>query len=427
MSPTVQVSGSWYYRGVTSANLYGPYLLEADARAAHAQLEAAVKLAKPGVDGQLQAIVSKFGKNAVLVHVKSGSRYKVLETPAKARLEDTGEPAYFYEAEVDGSLWARSQRYMEDGRFELAANQPPTVQPEVVWQHEAIVHCELGEYRLTKDTTDLSLEFSKGHWTLNAYTTATGWAPISGSDAKEPFVLVVDNKLIAANAEAQVALKEYLAEQSLIEHAEWNSQMNMAWHAGRDDGKTHNRKVSVEMLEAYIAATDKKAEEMRKAGNLQDQPYTETRVAIISDGLQAVMDILALSENEDYQLSLQNRLNEAHELLNAPELHDFSRGVVLEAAHQRQKWGAEHDAGKHPTDWLFLLGFLGGKACQAVLAGNKEKALHHCISSAAMLANWHALILSDDMQAFSMRPGILPPAELSEQAPATDPELKGTK
>jgi hypothetical protein len=92
-------------------------------------------------------------------------------------------------------------------------------------------------------------------------------------------------------------------------------------------------------------------------------------------------------------------------LLNAPEIHDFARGVVLEAAHQRDRWKAEHDAGKAPEDWFWLLGYLGGKALDAAKRGDTDKALHHCISSAAALANWHAALSGTDT---SMRPGIDP-------------------
>lgn len=94
-------------------------------------------------------------------------------------------------------------------------------------------------------------------------------------------------------------------------------------------------------------------------------------------------------------------------LINTPELHDFTRAVVLEAAHQRERWGADHDAGKEPADWFWLIGYLAGKALAAALAVDRDKALHHCISSAAALANWHAALLGADTR---MRPGITPPS-----------------
>lgn len=89
-------------------------------------------------------------------------------------------------------------------------------------------------------------------------------------------------------------------------------------------------------------------------------------------------------------------------LINSPELHDFAKGVSLEATHQRERWGSDHDAGKEPQDWFWLVGYLGGKALRAHLDGNTEKALHHTISTAAALCNWHGAING----AHNMRPGI---------------------
>jgi len=100
---------------------------------------------------------------------------------------------------------------------------------------------------------------------------------------------------------------------------------------------------------------------------------------------------------------LEDRVKELEALLNTPELKDFIKAVPLEAAHQRERWGVEHDAGKEPEDWFWLLGYLAGKALAAFKIGDKEKALHHTISSAAVLANWHAAILGKNNE---MRPGI---------------------
>lgn len=93
-------------------------------------------------------------------------------------------------------------------------------------------------------------------------------------------------------------------------------------------------------------------------------------------------------------------------LLNTPELHDFARGVVLEAQHQRERWGSDHDAGKGPLDWFWLIGYLAQKSAHAAIAGDREKALHHTISTAAALANWHAALSGADT---TMRPGIAEP------------------
>jgi hypothetical protein len=91
--------------------------------------------------------------------------------------------------------------------------------------------------------------------------------------------------------------------------------------------------------------------------------------------------------------------------LNTPELVSFRDAVVLEAAHQRERWGSAHDDGKQPHDWFWLVGYLAGKALASHIAGNTEKALHHTISTAAALANWHAAILGKT----NMRPGIMEP------------------
>lgn len=91
--------------------------------------------------------------------------------------------------------------------------------------------------------------------------------------------------------------------------------------------------------------------------------------------------------------------------LNTPELNDFTSGVVSEAQHQRARWGSDHDEGKEPQDWFWLLGFLAGKALKAHASGDADKALHHTISSAAVLANWHSAIMGKT----NMRPGIAEP------------------
>lgn len=93
---------------------------------------------------------------------------------------------------------------------------------------------------------------------------------------------------------------------------------------------------------------------------------------------------------------LRREVKELNERLNTPELCDFSKGVVLEAAHQRQRWSANNDAGKQHSDWFWLVGYLAGKALRAAMIGDTKKALHHCISTAAVLANWHAAITGTD-------------------------------
>ena len=98
----------------------------------------------------------------------------------------------------------------------------------------------------------------------------------------------------------------------------------------------------------------------------------------------------AMEDRSDLEAELE-RLND---LLHNPHTDGFLDSVRIEAAHQRERWGSDHDGDKEPSDWFWLLGYLGGKALAAALSGNKEKALHHTISSGAVLLNWHAQLNS---------------------------------
>lgn len=81
------------------------------------------------------------------------------------------------------------------------------------------------------------------------------------------------------------------------------------------------------------------------------------------------------------------RVAELEALINAPQTADFLEAVRIEAAHQRERWGDEHDARKTPEDWFWTLGFLAGKAIRPEAAPRKR--VHHIIAAAALLANWH--------------------------------------
>lgn len=76
-------------------------------------------------------------------------------------------------------------------------------------------------------------------------------------------------------------------------------------------------------------------------------------------------------------------------LINTPATADFIEAVPLEAAHQIERWGPDHDAGKSPWDWFWTCGYLAGKAAQAALTGDLEKAKHHTVTTAALMLNWH--------------------------------------
>ena len=94
-------------------------------------------------------------------------------------------------------------------------------------------------------------------------------------------------------------------------------------------------------------------------------------------------------------------------LINTPELEDFAKGVMLEAVHQQERWGSDHDSGKTPGDWFWLIGYLAQKAMYAAIADDRDAMLHHAITTGAALANWHLQMIG----ACKMRPGIEPPKE----------------
>lgn len=118
-------------------------------------------------------------------------------------------------------------------------------------------------------------------------------------------------------------------------------------------------------------------------------------------------------------------------LINTPELLDFQKAVLLEAVHQQDRWGSDHDGGKTPEDWFWLISYLSGRAlahhkeaerlstlvsevykendlARLAIEGqidfHREKAVHHCITTAAACANWHMAVVGK----ISMRPGVDP-------------------
>src|SRR3546814_17047990 len=77
-------------------------------------------------------------------------------------------------------------------------------------------------------------------------------------------------------------------------------------------------------------------------------------------------------------------------------MDNFLRAVHIEAAHQVEKWGMANDRAKRPADWFWLVGYLAGKALHSTVAGDNEKALHHCISTSAAHYHWHCSIKGVD-------------------------------
>ncbi|MET3461253.1 hypothetical protein [Variovorax atrisoli] len=82
-------------------------------------------------------------------------------------------------------------------------------------------------------------------------------------------------------------------------------------------------------------------------------------------------------------------------LIGNPHTEEFLSATLYEAAHQRYHFGEAHNREKSAENWFWLIGRLVGKCLRAVITGDKEKALHHTISSAAALANWYQAIKFD--------------------------------
>lgn len=78
------------------------------------------------------------------------------------------------------------------------------------------------------------------------------------------------------------------------------------------------------------------------------------------------------------------RRAQAYDRIDTPEIDDFLEAVRNEALHQRTR--DVHDERKTAADWFWTLGYLMGKALHDV----KGKRIHHIITSAALLLNWHS-------------------------------------
>lgn len=160
-------------------------------------------------------------------------------------------------------------------------------------------------------------------------------------------------------------------------------------------------KPSYEELETEIKDKDRRFEEHTKAvGQFLSDMYA-TMVDPVEDHdlkVKELCDLLLKHATED-----REQIERLRSVINTPEIEDFDKGVPLEAAHQIERWGADHDVGKQPEDWFWLCGYLAGKALAAMKSGDTEKAKHHCISTAAAMRNWHKHIATGES---AMRPGI---------------------
>ena len=110
-----------------------------------------------------------------------------------------------------------------------------------------------------------------------------------------------------------------------------------------------------------------------------------------------------VDNKESYIATLEQTIQELTNLIDTPHTSDFIEAVPLEAAHQIKRWGDDHDDGKHPLDWFWLIGFLSQKVVVALDQNDLEKAKHHTISTAAVLLNWYRRIVGDEK---NFKPGV---------------------
>jgi Zn ribbon nucleic-acid-binding protein len=185
-----------------------------------------------------------------------------------------------------------------------------------------------------------------------------------------------------------------------------------SWNAGRSRRTPAAVPGSAEMREAAIEAAARAiVGHITPVIELEDLPKDRAALRVahragsdLVNSQDDLREIATAALDAILALITPDRERIRAEVINTPETADFMAAVPLEAAHQRERWGSSHDAGKTPFDWFWLVGYLAQKAASAAVAGDDEKAKHHTISTAAALANWHAQLggMTD------MRPGIGP-------------------
>lgn len=118
----------------------------------------------------------------------------------------------------------------------------------------------------------------------------------------------------------------------------------------------------------------------------------------VAAGLE--VGVARLSRERDDAIAELDRLTR---VINTPQTDDFFESVRVESAHQIERWGSEHDAGKRPEDWVTLVAYLLGKVSQAHFDGDRDKLLHRVVTLAAVALNWHRHLTGVST---AMRPGV---------------------
>lgn len=129
---------------------------------------------------------------------------------------------------------------------------------------------------------------------------------------------------------------------------------------------------------------------------LQTTPEQLQRLRQTAQNVVGIRQVSLSIHTVEVLLADAQAAHDLHSLINNPHSEIFLDATRLEAAHQRDRFGLAHDRGKSAENWFWLVGYLAGKCLRAAITGDKEKAKHHTISSAAALANWFEAIDKDE-------------------------------
>lgn len=138
-------------------------------------------------------------------------------------------------------------------------------------------------------------------------------------------------------------------------------------------------------------------------------PQTSTRHEVLKllRALRDRLDGIAEVKEDRKLLTLVadefEHLTSVADAVNGARTVDFIDAVKAEAAHQRDRWGRDHDAGKRVEDWITLFTYLLGKLAKAYWSRDTGKVLHHVVTVAAVALNMHANLTGADTR---MRPGV---------------------
>jgi len=206
------------------------------------------------------------------------------------------------------------------------------------------------------------------------------------------------------------------------------SDKELRWLDGRADDSTYEDSpvvVSARIAKAVVreirAGRRAGAESLELSSGQRETPGltpTDARKHALSEaGLserdaaynQRVVDQLIRQRDEWHAcaMALGRERDGLRALISVPRTDEFFEAVRVESAHQVDRWGVEHDAGKRSEDWVTLITYLMGKIARAHFDDDGAKLQHHVITVASVALNWWRRLVGVDM---AMRPGVGPRA-----------------